>query len=226
MTGGAARIIQLPRKLWRRARKEWLNLSDRLTDRSYDVETGIPGFTLESRMLDERNHGNEGISYRSLGLIADRISPRADDVFYDIGCGHGRAVLFFARTPIARAVGVELRDEVIARARENAARLKGRRCEIDLRHGDALTQDYSDASFIYLYNPFDGEVMDGVLAKIRSDRAGRPTRFVYANPTAQTSFEQAGWLSLADTFWVPYQGTRMPVTVWHSNEADRDQAPA
>lgn len=218
MPGPLKTFVQAPKKIVGRARRELLRFDDRRTDKKLGIDTWIRGFTLESRLLGERNHGNEGTHYHAVRQIFDRVGPGPQDVFCDIGCGYARVVCYAAQRPLRKAIGVELRDEVAAQAAANARNVRGASCPVEVIHGDATIQDYSDCSYIYLYNPFDADVMRIALAKIRADRGGKPTRFVYVNPTAQEVLADAEWLEKTDEFRVPYQQTRMLVTAWRSGK--------
>ena len=73
-----------------------------------------------------------------------------DDVVYDLGCGDGRIVIAAAKKYGCRAVGVELRPEVVEEARRNAARA-GVEDLVEIRHADILTTDFSDATVVAMY---------------------------------------------------------------------------
>ena len=73
-----------------------------------------------------------------------------DDVVYDLGCGDGRIVIAAAKKFGCRAVGVELRPEVVEEARRNAEQA-GVADLVEIRHADILTTDFSDATVVALY---------------------------------------------------------------------------
>ena len=90
-----------------------------------------------------------------------RLRPTADDVFVDIGSGKGQAIIAAAQLPIARAIGVELAEDLTAVARANLARVQARlRCpHIELVNADAVEWPIpDDVSIIYLYCPFIGDL--------------------------------------------------------------------
>ena len=79
------------------------------------------------------------------------LSPKAEDVVFDIGAGDGRFLLRAALNTEARCVGVEI-DET--RGNEAASSIKAAGLSSDKCHiiiGNALEQDYSSATMFFLY---------------------------------------------------------------------------
>lgn len=109
------------------------------------------------------------------------------EVFVDYGSGKGRVLIMAAEYPFRRIVGVEISPELHAVARVNLARCADRlRCQdIELWTGSAADFPVpTDASVVYLYNPFHGRVLRTVLAGLRAslDAHPRRLRLVYNNP--------------------------------------------
>lgn len=209
-------------RIIRRAKRAFSSAVDRAYDRRLNIDTLIAHDSPERALIETVARGNEGTGYLALRQIAARSRLSPDEVIFDVGCGFGRVICYLARRPVARCVGIELREDLASVARVNSERLRGRRSEIEVRTGDAMRQDYSSATAIYLYNPFDAATMKSVLAKIEVDRQGRPTRFIYVNPAAREAFDRALWLRPTGSFRVPYLGGLMEVATWVS----KAQAPA
>jgi SAM-dependent methyltransferase len=74
----------------------------------------------------------------------------ANDVVYDLRCGHGRIVIAAARLFGARGVGIDIDPSLIARA-QAAAKQAGVESLVTFRVQDAMTVDLSDASVVTLY---------------------------------------------------------------------------
>jgi hypothetical protein len=110
-----------------------------------------------------------------------------DDVLVDIGSGAGRVVLFgAARYACRKVIGVERDEQLDSIARQNvrAVRLRAR-TPIELVHADALEFNLpDDATVVFFFNPFEGEALDQLVAKLAAsiDRSPRRLRFLYANP--------------------------------------------
>lgn len=75
---------------------------------------------------------------------------RPDDVVYEPGCGDARVLIAAVKAGARRGVGIDIDPERVAESRANvkAAGLDGR---IEIRLGDALEQDYSEATVVFLY---------------------------------------------------------------------------
>lgn len=72
------------------------------------------------------------------------------DVLYDMGSGDGRIVIEAAKKYGIRGVGIDLNPELVAKARENAAK-EGVSHLVEFRAQDGLTVDISEATVVMLY---------------------------------------------------------------------------
>jgi SAM-dependent methyltransferase len=196
-------------------RAESLAVHDRMRDLSLGIWTRDDRREFLRPALS-RARPNTGTNYKALDIVAGKLSLTSEDVLYDLGCGFGRALCYFARQDIARCVGIELRPDVAAVAQANADRLRQRRCPIEIRVGDAAEQDYATATILFLYNPFDGETLRRVLKGVRSDRSGRPFRLAYLNPLEEQVLAETPWLDRESAFDVPYRGASMRVSLWRT----------
>jgi SAM-dependent methyltransferase len=84
-----------------------------------------------------------------------------DDVVYDLGSGDGRFPITAARTYGARAVGIEIRPELVKEARANAEKA-GVADLVEFREGDMFEADLSEATVVTLY------LLPSVNLKLRS----------------------------------------------------------
>jgi predicted RNA methylase len=75
---------------------------------------------------------------------------RAGEVFFDLGAGDGRTVVMAAKDFGARAVGVELREDLVKKALSTIyeQNLQGR---ITMVNGDMFNVDLTSADVIFLY---------------------------------------------------------------------------
>ena len=74
----------------------------------------------------------------------------ANDVVYDLGSGDGRIPITAAKKYGARAVGIEIKPELVEKARANA-RKAGVSDLVEFRQGDLFKADISDATVVTLY---------------------------------------------------------------------------
>lgn len=75
---------------------------------------------------------------------------RAGEVFFDLGCGDGRTVITAAKEFGARAVGVELREDLVKKALSTIYE-QGLQDRITIVNGDMFNVDLTTADVIFLY---------------------------------------------------------------------------
>jgi len=129
---------------------------------------------------------------RCLDLVAAH-APLAACDFYDLGCGKGKALLVAATAGLRSVTGVEYDPDLVAIAQANLVRTGGRAAVVE---ADAsLYADYGPLSIIYLFNPFDAELLDRVIARIEATVAD--CIVIYTNPVHADRFDH--WRLLART---------------------------
>lgn len=189
--------------------------------RALDRRAGIETFGSGRRdpaLPDEQGR----LPYRSSGwrMLRRALPPgsvRSDDVFVDLGAGMGRVVYQAAKDyPFARVVGVELSQQLTDVARLNIERNRHRlTCrDVEIVTADILSYELpDDATIVYLYNPFVGDLfrraMDRVLASY--DRRPRRLRLIYANPVEHALVQATGRARLIARrlpLWRPTRGWR------------------
>ena len=75
---------------------------------------------------------------------------RAGEIFFDLGSGDGRTVLMAARDYGARAVGVELREDLAKKALSTIYE-QGLQDRITIVNGDMFNVDLTSADVVFLY---------------------------------------------------------------------------
>jgi predicted RNA methylase len=75
---------------------------------------------------------------------------KPSDVFFDLGCGDGRAVIMAAKTFGARSVGVEMREDLAKRAL-SVIHDNGLNDRVTIVNGDMFKVDLTSADVVYLY---------------------------------------------------------------------------
>ena len=73
-----------------------------------------------------------------------------DDVLYDLGSGDGRIPITAARRFGARGVGIEIRADLVQKARTRAE-MAGVTDQVEFRQGDLFKADFSEATVVTLY---------------------------------------------------------------------------
>jgi predicted RNA methylase len=106
----------------------------------------------------------------------------AEDVFLDIGSGLGHVPLLISICTDARAIGIELEGAYVERARQCAERLNLDR--VRFFEQDARVADYSTGTVFYLYTPFSGAMLRGVVDRLKQEAASRQIRVCSYGPSS------------------------------------------
>jgi 16S rRNA G966 N2-methylase RsmD len=140
-------------------------------------------------------------SYLDFRRIMRHVKVRAGrDVFLDYGAGMGRVAIMAAGFPFARVLGVEISGKLCEVARENVERVRPRlRCrDIEIVQADAESFDIpDDVTVVYMYNPFRGRLLAGVVDRMRAsvERHPRPFRWIFKNTAYLDDVsDRIGWL--------------------------------
>lgn len=118
--------------------------------------------------------------------------------FVDYGCGKGRALLLAAEAGFTKLVGVEFAPELAAVCEANLRRRRQRTAPVDVT---VRVQDAAEfvppagPLVVFLYNPFRGETLRRVVARLRerAELAREPVWILYANPRELPTFTGAGF---------------------------------
>jgi predicted RNA methylase len=136
------------------------------------------------------------------GAVASLDIEHKDYTFIDLGSGKGRALVLALSYPFRRVVGVEFALELHRVAEANLISLAATGTDIrriDLFHADVTNFSFPDEpSVIYLYNPFEGEVMHKVVQRVLQAHAAnaRPIFILYANPFLESYWIEAGFVAI------------------------------
>ncbi|MCO5949791.1 class I SAM-dependent methyltransferase [Mucilaginibacter flavidus] len=116
-----------------------------------------------------------------------------DDVFFDLGSGLGQASILVNLLAGAKAVGVEFEPAFCSYAGGCAVQLN--LPNVSFINADARQADYSDGTVFLMYTPFNGEILQDVLAVLRKESLTRKIKIITYGPcTAQVASE--GWLDI------------------------------
>jgi hypothetical protein len=115
----------------------------------------------------------------------------ASDVFVDLGSGLGHVPLLVSICSCARSIGIELEATYIECARQCAQRLNMNK--VAFIQQDARAADLSAGTVFYLYTPFTGSILSGVLSRLRREAATRPIRICTYGPCTSVIAEES-WL--------------------------------
>ncbi|MCU1348831.1 MAG: hypothetical protein JWO56_1861 [Acidobacteria bacterium] len=121
-------------------------------------------------------HGTElidqydGTPYETIRELFRRLAPKHGDVFYDLGCGYGRVVLWGAIVSDAECRGIDLVRERLAPAGRAIRRLGLTHARVS--QGNVLSTRFDDGNLFFLFDPFFRPTLQRVglrLARIARD---------------------------------------------------------
>lgn len=212
----------LLRPAWRALRKlryEALEAYYGAREAYQDSRLGIPTYVPPSTALKSPagpRHAYEALNYGCIRLIDDRLSLGAKDILCDAGCGRGRILCFFATRPLKACIGLEYDPVLADAARDNIARLRGRRSPATVVTGDAAGYDYSEVTALVMYNPFGADTLRSVLQGLSRSLAANPRRIqvAYANPIHQAVFDEFPAFIERERLLAPYVADKMSVAFW------------
>ena len=104
------------------------------------------------------------------------------DSILDVGCGKGRMLVFFKKFAFVKVDGLEYSRELVDIANLNMKKLN---LDCHIYQGDAKEWNkYVDYNVFYLFNPFNGSVMEGFLDKLMESYSicKRRINVIYFNP--------------------------------------------
>jgi len=168
----------------------------------YDnLDLFIAGFLLSQALpVETRARDPEMIYYqqtpaRIIFELIEKAHLTEEDLFYDLGSGLGQVPILVNLLCGAPAKGIEFEPAYCDYARACAADLSLSR--VDFINADARSVDYSEGTVFFMYTPFEGEVLENVLEKLRRDSEMRAIRlFTYGPCTPQVS--RQSWLEQVD----------------------------
>lgn len=133
------------------------------------------------------------------------LRPGPEDVFVDIGCGKGQAVVVASELPFGRVIGVDLAQELCEVARRNMegekVRAHQRAREVEIVHADATEWPIpADLTVAFLYCPFLGEHFDRFIDRLVAsyDENPRPLRILYSLPWLHNKLLATGRFAVID----------------------------
>lgn len=178
----------------------WYRVTERLGDYGLGISTHgiVPVDGFAPGRPDLRD--SMPIGYRALFTVLRELPIRPEECgFLDYGCGKGRACAVAAALGFRSVTGVELSDDLAETTRRNLDRMRWRRTRrVEIITGDARTYVVpDDVQVIYLFNPFVGEVLQGVSDQIRDSlvRAPRELHIVFFNNGSfDTILEGSSWM--------------------------------
>jgi hypothetical protein len=194
-------VVRHAQLLWTQVNEQLLNIST-IDLTQWSEPTGWWRGPATDRSAHADNHAYGTPDYYYIRRILKTLRLQPHDVVYDIGSGMGRIVCMVSRQNVKKAVGIELLPDLCDIARANAAKMRGRRCPIEIRCGDASRAELSDGTVYFLFNPFGPETLADVVDNIEASLSQHPrtVQIVYYNSNYSGVLEKRDWLTLWHTF--------------------------
>ena len=150
-------------------------------EKYYDSISGFGIASDEEReIVDKGGFPTYGeITFESIDSLLHSFEITQKDVFVDLGCGVGKAVVYaFLNTPVKKAIGVELSKTRCENAQSVAEKIKKthaikRGRDLKFCHQSMLDADLSDATIIYTCSTcFSDKLMSDLTQKLSRCKQG------------------------------------------------------
>ncbi len=117
------------------------------------------------------------INFDSFIEIVDKVKPKEDDIFYDLGSGTGKPCIAISLVyKIKKAVGIELLNNLWETSNKILKKLREEirnPLEIEFRRGNILEEDFSDGTIIFSHATcFEDQTMEKLEKKLQSLKKG------------------------------------------------------
>jgi cyclopropane fatty-acyl-phospholipid synthase-like methyltransferase len=152
-------------------------------------------------------HPYEPTTYLDFKRAMEHLLPfSGEDVFLDLGCGKGRALVLASMYPYKEIIGLEISERLARSARETLERsLAPGLCQ----NHHVIVSDAADfaipsrVTMIFLFNPFGSQLLTRVFYHIKNSllQAPRKLRIIFANPMDfEETLRSYDWLRVKYTF--------------------------
>jgi 16S rRNA G966 N2-methylase RsmD len=137
-------------------------------------------------------------SYDLLEEIFQQLTITAQSHFLDIGCGKGRALCMAANKGFSKVTGIDFSKEFCKAAAENLSvtQQKFSGLQYKVINNDAFYFEIPcDVDVIFMFNPFDEIIMDGVAENILESFEIQPRKItlIYVNPLHKEKLLEVGF---------------------------------
>jgi hypothetical protein len=138
------------------------------------------------------------VPYQVLPYIRSVLRP--NDIFFDLGSGMGRMVLYVAGScKLRKVVGVEYSSELVRVAKANLTKVEKETrllTPLALIEDDVAEVDLSEGTVYCLFNPFGEETLRKVLENIRLSLQTNPRhiKILYINAVCAKVLDDMVWL--------------------------------
>ena len=140
----------------------------------------------------------------SLQKILSKLPISTEDIFCDIGCGKGRALIIASMFPFKKVIGIDIHPTLIDRAKVNIQKYK----KSEVYCQDATQAAFNDeVTWLFMACPFTGELFDQFLIHLEDslERNPRNFYFLYQTPIENERILQSKYFSSMEVPIKKYQ---------------------
>lgn len=138
-----------------------------------------PGTT---RFAKQGAHDPTPTPYFILENLFSELDFSEESHLLDVGCGTGRVLSFFIQSKLSgHATGIELDPDIAEYARNWSRRFTN----VDVLCGSALETPLAPYTHLYLFNPFDTNVLMQFIMKIENE-VRRPLTLIHMSDNGET----------------------------------------
>jgi protein-L-isoaspartate O-methyltransferase len=161
-------------------------------EREHYVEEvlGLAYPPLDEPALERELIGYQPSGFDELSFAFEAVQLSAGQRFLDLGSGLGKAVLLADLLRGARAHGIEQDARLCAGAERAAADLG---CRATFLHADIRQVELDEADVVFMYLPFTGQVLRGVLERLlrpAGAAARKPPRFLCSAALDESAYPE------------------------------------
>lgn len=169
----------------------------------YNIRTSgfVPNFLNDSgvnvaKIASRENNHYAGCQPSCLRKALKSLPDTTQFVFYDYGCGMGRALATASEFAFRELIGIELSKELCAIAVQNAQKIADSfpdRAQISVKQGDAIAVELQgDRLVIFMYHSFGRATLTSIINKLEKlVEAGRDIFVIFENPVNGDLLEQS-----------------------------------
>jgi hypothetical protein len=139
-----------------------------------DLLSIMPGDTVGLQNVGPEKVHHEITPFGALLHLAARLEVHPQDVFFDVGSGHGLVGLFVHLLTGLKIRGVEYQQVLADYGNSVATHLNFN--DVHFTSGDALDADISEGTIFFLFTPFFGTLMDSFLPKLKKHATEKQIR--------------------------------------------------
>jgi cyclopropane fatty-acyl-phospholipid synthase-like methyltransferase len=171
-------------------------LSSLIQDKSLGIKACAYYFPQDTLSFVNDGSAYAATSHSKLRKMIRCLDLNPDDTFVDLGCGAGRAVFVAAKQRIKKAIGVEIRKELVFAARVNLKKAKSNRTPVEIIDSDAIVFEAKEGTVFFMFNPFGKMTFEKVINNIRQSLLTNPRkiRIAYYCPAYKDLLNAQDWL--------------------------------